>query len=192
MRKNFRKNFSNISNPLNLDSNKNNNTTISRKNINNNITTTTNPYNIGNTNINNLSNKISDFSGFSENTKSINRTNNANNNYAARTEKRNLKLSNTTTNNNFILNTNKNELDLSNLITISNLNFTDKKQFENVGKNSEIKTRKIKIRNSTAIKHSYKFEQEYLISIIENFAREVNYYINFSEFFKINNLFLFK
>lgn len=44
-------------------------------------------------------------------------------------------------------------------------------------KNSElIKTRKIKLKNSTTgFKNSYNFEKEYLISIIENFAREVNF-----------------
>ena len=153
MKKNFRQPFSDYSN------NNNNITLTSRKNINfSNINSTS-----GNKNFINFGNSTN----LRENFTSINV------NKTITSEHKSL---------NITTSTYKKKSDIFNT-EISKSTFkiepTEKKELiDNHLKNSEFKTRKIKIRNSTAIKNSVRFEQEYIVSIIENFAREVNKFFN--------------
>jgi len=166
MRRNFRQNISlnssytnSVFNDTTISRNKSNNSTI--------ITSAITNHNLGIQNTS-FSNKESDLSDFTDHAKSNFRTKYSN----LKTENSNLNV----LNDQLVLNNKKNNLlSSSNLKTISKVKSNNKIELQKDGKNSEIKSRTIKIRNSTAFKNSFKFEQEYLISIIENFAREVNF-----------------
>ncbi len=168
MRKNFRKNFSNIT------SSKTNHFSINRKDSNNDTIASINKENKFFKKPKfkkNFLNKNSNHNGLSENTKTICSSNNYNKKIDNNNS--NTSLNKDTIKNRCISEINKDKYLCSSYLnkTTSNINISNNRDFEEIDeKNPELKTRKINIRNrnSTTIKNSYKFDQEYIISVIEN------------------------